>query len=139
MSSPLETATSRPTDPQSLGDLIGDVTKDLSTLMRQEVELAKAELTQSAQRAGRGAGMLGGAAFAVYMVLFFLTIALWWAIGAATGLGWSALIVAAIWALIGVVLAVLGRNELKSIRGLSRTSESLGRIPDALKGNEDSR
>ena len=138
MSTPVETPPGLSTEPASLGDLIGEVTKDLSTLMRQEVELAKAELTQSAQRAGRGAGMFGGAGFAVYMVLLFLTIALWWAIGSGTGLGWSALIVAAIWGVIGVVLFVLGRKELKAIRGLSRTSDSLKKIPDALKGNEDS-
>jgi hypothetical protein len=139
MSTPVETQPGLSTEPASLGDLIGEVTKDLSTLMRQEVELAKAELTQSAQRAGRGAGMFGGAGFAVYMVLLFLTIALWWVIGSGTGLGWSALIVAAIWGVIGAVLFVLGRKELQSVRGLRRTSDSLKKIPDALKGNEDSR
>jgi Putative Actinobacterial Holin-X, holin superfamily III len=139
MSTPVETQSGLPGEPQSLGDLIGEVTKDLSTLMRQEVELAKAEVTQSAQRAGRGAGMLGGAGFAVYMVLLFLTIGLWWALGSGTGLGWSAVIVAAIWGVIGTALFVLGRKELRTIRGLSRTSDSLKKIPDALKGNEDSR
>jgi len=69
-----------------LGDLIGEVTEDLSTLVRQELELAKAELQQSAARAGKGAGMLGGAAVAGYFVLLFASVALWWAIGAATGL-----------------------------------------------------
>lgn len=138
MSAPVETPPGLSGEPQSLGDLIGEVTKDLSTLMRQEVELAKAELTQSAQRAGRSAGMFGGAGFAVYMVVLFLTIALWWAIGSGTGLGWSAVIVAAIWGVVGAVLFVLGRKELQSIRGLRRTSDSLKKIPDALKGNEDS-
>ena len=68
---------------RSLGDLISEVTQDLSTLMRQELELAKAELQQSASRAGKGAGMLGGAAVAGYFVLLFVSIALWWAIGSA--------------------------------------------------------
>ena len=57
---------------RSLGELISEVTGDLSTLMRQELELAKAELQQSASRAGKGAGMLGGAAVAGYFVLLFL-------------------------------------------------------------------
>ncbi|MFN3925443.1 MAG: phage holin family protein, partial [Pseudarthrobacter sp.] len=48
-------------DNTSLGDLLGDVTRDLSTLMRQEVELAKAEAKQSATKAGKGGGMLAGA------------------------------------------------------------------------------
>ena len=121
---------------RSLGELISEVTGDLSTLMRQELELAKAELQQSASRAGKGAGMLGGAGIAGYFVLLFLSIALWWAIGAATGLGWAAVIVAVIWAVIGAVLFVAGRNSLKSVRGIPKTADTVKKIPDALKGNE---
>jgi len=121
---------------RSLGELISEVTGDLSTLMRQELELAKAEVQQSASRAGKGAGMLGGAAVAGYFVLLFLSIALWWAIGAATGLGWSALIVAVIWGIIAAVLAVTGRNSLKSVGGIPKTTSTVKKIPDALKGNE---
>ena len=121
---------------RSLGELISEVTQDLSTLMRQELKLAKAELQQSAARAGKGAGMLGGAAIAGYFVLLFLSVAVWWAIGSATGLGWSALIVAVIWAIIAAVLATVGRNSLKSIRGIPKTADTVKKIPDALKGNE---
>ena len=121
---------------RSLGELISEVTQDLSTLMRQELKLAKAELQQSAARAGKGAGMLGGAAIAGYFVLLFLSVAVWWAIGSVTGLGWSALIVAVIWAIIAAVLATVGRNSLKSIRGIPKTADTVKKIPDALKGNE---
>ncbi len=121
---------------RSLGDLIGEVTQDLSTLMRQELELAKAELQQSATRAGKGAGMLGGAAVAGYFVLLFASIALWWAIGSATGPGWSAVIVAVIWGVVGAVLYAAGRNSLKSVRGIPTTADTVKRIPEALKGNE---
>jgi Putative Actinobacterial Holin-X, holin superfamily III len=123
-------------DDRSLGELISEVTGDLSTLMRQELELAKAELQQSASRAGKGAGMLGGAAVAGYFVLLFASLALWWAIGAATGLGWSALIVAIIWGVIAAVLAVVGRTSLRSVRGIPKTTGTVKKIPDALKGNE---
>jgi len=125
-----------PVGDRSLGELISEVTEDLSTLMRQELELAKAELQQSATRAGKGAGMLGGAAVAGYFVLLFASIALWWAIGGATGLDWSAVIVAVIWGIIGAVLATVGRNSLRSVRGLPRTADTVKKIPDALKGNE---
>jgi len=121
---------------RSLGDLIGEVTQDLSTLMRQELELAKAELQQSASRAGKGAGLLGGAAVAGYFVLLFASVALWWAIGSATGLGWSAVIVAVIWGVVGAVLYTAGRNSLKSVRGIPKTADTVKKIPDALKGNE---
>ena len=125
-----------PVGDRSLGDLISEVTQDLSTLMRQELELAKAELQQTATRAGKGAGMLGGAAVAGYFVLLFVSIALWWAIGSATGLGWSAVIVAVIWGVIGAVLAAMGRKSLRSVRGLPKTADTVKKIPDALKGNE---
>jgi hypothetical protein len=125
-----------PVGDRSLGELISEVTEDLSTLMRQELELAKAELQQSATRAGKGAGMLGGAAVAGYFVLLFASIALWWAIGGATGLDWSAVIVAVIWGIIGAVLATVGRNSLRSVRGLPKTADTVKKIPDALKGNE---
>ncbi|TKV61023.1 phage holin family protein [Nakamurella flava] len=123
---------------RSLGDLISQVTQDLSLLMRQEVALARAELQQSASRAAKGAGMMSGAAVAGYFVLLFLSIALWWLIGAGTGLGWSALIVAVIWGVVGAVLYVTGRKALQSVRGLPRTADTVAKIPDALKGNEDS-
>lgn len=123
----------------SLGELLGEVTSDLSTLMRQELELAKAELKQSAARAGRGAGMLGGAGYAALMAVFFLSVALWWALGYLTGLGWSAVIVAVIWAIIAAVLFVTGRQQLKSVEGAPRTVDSIKRIPDAVKRNEENR
>jgi hypothetical protein len=138
MSSPTDVGSPSPGSigDRSLGDLISEVTQDLSTLMRQELELAKAELQQSAARAGKGAGMLGGAAVAGYFVLLFASIALWWAIGSATGLGWSAVIVAVIWGVIGAVLYAAGRNSLKSVRGIPNTADTVKRIPEALKGNE---
>ena len=80
----------------SVGELLGDISRDISTLMRQEVALAKAEVRESARHAGTGAGLLGGAALGANFVLLFLSLALWWALGegAGLGLGWSALIVA---------------------------------------------
>lgn len=123
----------------SLGDLLGQVTADMSTLMRQEVELAKVELKQSATRAGKGAGMFAGAALAGYFVLLFLSIALWQALGSLIGLGWSGLIVAVIWGIIAAILAMRGRKEMRKIKGMPQTSETLQEIPGTLKPNEDAR
>lgn len=124
-------------DAPSLGERLGDVTRDLSLLMRQEVALAKAEVGQSASRAGKGIGMLVGAALAAYFVLLFLSVALWVALGSQIGYGWSALIVALIWAIIATVLGLLGKKELDKVRGVPRTTETLGKIPNALKGQEE--
>ena len=107
--------------------------------MRQEVELAKSEIRQSAQRAGKGTGLLAGAAVGGHMVLLFLSIALWWGLGNAIGRGWSALVVAVIWAIIAAILASMGRSQLKAVQGLPKTTDTAKKIPDALKGNEDSR
>ncbi|MBX7443287.1 MULTISPECIES: phage holin family protein [unclassified Arthrobacter] len=126
-------------DTASLGELLGDVTRDLSTLMRQEVELAKAEAKQSATRAGKGAGMLAGAGVGGHFVLLFLSLALMFALGALMPLGWAALIVAVIWAITAAVLASIGRKELKEIKGLPQTSETLSEIPPTLKPGEVNR
>ena len=124
----------------SLGDLLGQVTQDMSTLMRQEVELAKVELKQSASRAGKGAGMFGGAAVAGYFVLLFLSVALWYALGTtAIGFGWSAVIVAVIWAIIAAILAARGRSEMKKIKGMPQTAETLQEIPPTMKPSEETR
>jgi hypothetical protein len=121
----------------SLGDRLSNVTRDLSTLMRQEVALAKAEVSESASRAGKGAGLLAGAAVAGFFVLMFLSISLWRALGNEIGYGWSALIVAVIWAIIAAVLAALGKKALDQVRGVPQTTDSLGKIPNALKGQEE--
>lgn len=126
-------------DARSLGEMLSDVTRDISELMRQEVALAKAEVTQSATRAGKGAGMLGGAAVAGHFVLLFLSIAGWWALGNGIGRGWAALIVAVVWAVIAGILALLGRKNLQAVQGLPQTTESVKKIPDAIKGNEETR
>ena len=122
---------------QSLGELVAEVSRDLSTLLRQEVELAKAEAKQSAQRAGKGAGMLAGAGVAGHMVLLFLSVALWWALGAVMGRGWSALVVAAIWAIVAAVLAARGRKELRTVEGMPETTDTLKKIPNAVRGHEE--
>lgn len=135
---------SRPLDPAvppsdvrpSVGELFSDVAEDLSTLMHQEVELAKAELRQSATRAGKGAGLLAGAGFGGYMVLLFASIAAWWGIGDAIGHGWSALIVAAVWLIVAAVLGVMGRREISAVPGVPQTAQTVKKIPDAVRGNE---
>ncbi|WPU11467.1 phage holin family protein [Pseudarthrobacter oxydans] len=126
-------------DNASLGELLGDVTRDLSTLMRQEVELAKAELKQSATKAGKSSGMLAGAGVAGHFVLVFLSLALMFALGALMPLGWAALIVAVVWGITAAVLASIGRKELKQIKGLPQTGETLSEIPPTLKPGEVNR
>ncbi|MBF4567858.1 phage holin family protein [Plantibacter sp. VKM Ac-2880] len=123
----------------SLGDLLGEVSRDISTLMRQEVELAKAEVRESAKRAGTGAGLMGGAGYAALMTVFFLSIALWWALGTLVGNGWSALIVAGVWAIVATILFVVGRSAMQKVKGMPQTIDTVKHIPDTLKKNEENR
>jgi len=121
---------------QSVGQLIGEVTKDLSTLMRQEMELAKVEIKAEVAKAGKGVGMLGGAGFAGYLFVFFLSCAAWWGLANGMDEAWAALIVAAVWGVIAAVLAKTGRATLKQVNPTpERTVETAKEIPSALKGN----
>ncbi len=121
----------------SLGERLGNVTRDLSTLMQQEVALAKAEVKQSTSQLGKGVGLLAGAALGGFFVLLFLSVSLWRAIGNSTGFGWSALIVAVVWLVIAAILGIVGRTELKWVRGVPTTVDTLGKIPNAVKGKEE--
>lgn len=104
------------TDHQSLGSLVGELTSDLSTLMRQEVELAKAELKAEAGKAGKAVGMFGGAGFAGWMVAVFASLALMFALRTLMPIGWAALVVAVLWAVVGAALLMTGRKNLKDVR-----------------------
>ncbi|MGL4173643.1 MAG: phage holin family protein [Actinomycetota bacterium] len=121
----------------SIGQLMSDIGQDLSTLVHQELDLAKAEARKSATQAGRGAGLLAGAATAMQLALVFFSIAAWWAIGTEIGRGWAALIVAATWAALAGGFAFLGKKEMTAMRGLKSTSETVGKIPAALQGREE--
>ncbi|MFF4196762.1 phage holin family protein [Nonomuraea sp. NPDC001831] len=106
--------TAQPEEP-TLGQLVGEIGEDISKLFRQEVELAKIELRQEATKAGKAAGMLGGAGFAGYMIALLVTLAVMFGLGELMGLGWAALVLAVVWAVIGGVLYVNGRNRLRAI------------------------
>jgi hypothetical protein len=121
----------------SLGDLLTGVTADLSTLMRQEIELAKSELRQSAKRAGKGAGLFGGAGYAGLMTVFFLSIAAWWGLGYLVGNALSAIIIAVVFAIVGLVLFLSGRKAFKSVDGAPQTVATIKEFPETLKRNQE--
>jgi hypothetical protein len=119
----------------SVGELMTNVMKDVSTLVRQEVELAKAEVKAEAGKAAKGAGMLGGAGFAGYMVVLFLSLALWQGLANVMDEGWAALVVAGVWVIVGAVLYATGRSAFRRVNPKpERTVETLQQVPDALKG-----
>ena len=122
----------------SLGELVGDISEGLSTLLRQEVALARAEAKQSVSQASKGAGEFGAAALAGWMAVLFLSLAVWeWLSSALESRGWAAVIVMAVWAVIAAVLAAMGKRDFKKMQGLKRTVETSKKVPDALKGHEE--
>jgi len=106
---------------RSVGELIGEVTKDLSTLMRKELELAKVEVKAEATKAGKGAGMLAAAGVTGHLALVFLSLTLMYFLYSLFGgndpadFVWAALIVTILWAVVAAVLASRGRKQLKEV------------------------
>ncbi len=122
---------------ESLGEVFASFSRNLSDLMRQEVQLAKAEAAQSARQGGRGAGMLAGAAVGGFLALLFLSLALMWALGAVMHLGFAAVIVALIWAAVAAALAMSGKKQLENMKGLPQTQDTIGDIPPTLNPNKE--
>jgi uncharacterized membrane protein YqjE len=111
---------------RSLGDLVGEIASDLSQLVRQEIDLAKAEAKEEVTKLGKGAGMLGAAGVAGLLLLLFLSVALMLVLARAMPLDLAALIVAVIWAIAAAVLASMGRRQIKSFQPkLEQTTQTL--------------
>ena len=117
---------SPPAEEDSVTQVLSDLASDVETLFRQETELAKTEMREEATRAGKAAGMLGGAGFAGYLVVIFLSLAGMFALDLVLPSVFAALIVAGVWALIGMALAAVGRQRMRAVSPTpSRTVETL--------------
>lgn len=98
---------------QSTGDLVKQLTQQTSNLVRQEVELAKAELAEKGKQTGVGAGILGGASVLALFGLAALTTAAIAVLAEAMEVWVAALIVAAVYLAVAGILALTGRNRLQ--------------------------
>ena len=116
-------------DERSLGEIVGDVATDLSTLIKQEMELAKTEMKQEAAKAGKGAGLLGGAGLAGFFTLMFLSMTIMWGIAELFDADhpWiGAVIVTILWGIAAAVLGLKGKKELKKANPqLPKTQQTL--------------
>jgi uncharacterized membrane protein YqjE len=97
----------------STGDLFKRLSQQTSELVRKEVDLAKAELTEKGKTAGKGAGMFGGAGLFGLTAFFALTACLIALLGTAMEVWLAALIVTVLYAAVAGVLALIGRRKLK--------------------------
>jgi uncharacterized membrane protein YqjE len=111
---------------QSLGELVGEMTSDLSTLMRKEVELAKLELKEEAQKAGKAAGMLGAGGVSAYFAVLFASFALAWLLNEVMHVALAFLVVAVLYGIAAAVLAKVGRDRLQDVNPVpEQTVETL--------------
>jgi len=119
---------------KSIGELIGEVSDDLTRLFRQEIELAKSEMRTEAGKAGKAAGMLGAAGIGALMTVILLSFALVFALGAVMPLGWASLIVGIVWAVVAAILYAGGRQRLRQVDPMPRrTVETLREDAQWLK------
>lgn len=118
----------------TVGQLVANASKDLSGLVRGELELAKTELKKTAVAAGTGAGMFAAAAFLALLAIILLSIAAAYGL---TALGlhpaWAFLIVAGFYLLIGAVLVFVGMRTFKGAKGPQRAIETSKESVEVLK------
>ena len=113
-------------DGQSLGDLVALAAKDVSQLIRYEIDLAKTELRGDVQRVGLAAGLGGVAAFVACLVLVLLSIALAFGLVALGIWDWAAfLIVAGAYVLFAILALGIAYLKLRRVSGLSKTRKTV--------------
>lgn len=132
---PDQPVSERPIEEVSIGQLIGDISRDLSELMRQEMELAKAEIKAEVSKGAKGAGMLGGAGFAGLLMVVFLSLTAAWGLSEALDHPWLGHgLVMLFWGIVAAVLFLSGRKTLQTVNPKpERTVETVQQIPPALK------
>ncbi len=135
---PKEPAT-LPADQKSLGELFASLSKGLSALIRQEVQLAKTELAEKAgafaRNIGLGAALLGVAAFLGIAAFFVLLLAAIYALSLVLQPWAAALVVAGVLLVIAAIAAVIGLKSLKKAKAPvpQKTIETLKETPQWLK------
>ncbi|CUR62517.1 putative integral membrane transport protein [metagenome] len=119
----------------TLGKLVMDAQRDISTLISKEIELAKSELKVSVKHGGTGIGLFAGAAFLGLLAVIMLSVSIAYFIHwAGLGLHWAFLIVFGLYVLIAALLAFIGIKQVKQVKAPERAIQQGKQIPQALKG-----
>jgi uncharacterized membrane protein YqjE len=99
---------------RGFGELVKELAGQTSTLVRQEIKLAQAELTEQGKTAGRGAGFYAGAAVAAVLMLGALTALIIVVLDSFLGLWLAILIATVLWGVVAAVLAQAGRSSMRA-------------------------
>ena len=121
----------------TIGKLVTDASRDISTLISKEIELAKSELKVSVLAGGIGAAMFAAAAFLMVLAVIMFSVALGFFInwnGHGLGLHWAFLIVFGLYLLLAVLLIFVGVRKMKQIKAPAKTIAQGREIPKALRG-----
>lgn len=124
------------TDP-TIGRLVADASRDISTLISKEIELAKSELKISAKFGGVGVGLFAAAAFIAVLAIIMLSVALAYFIhwnGSGLDLHWAFLIVFGFYLLLAGGMVFAGVRSVKRVKAPERAIKQGKEIPRALKG-----
>ncbi|PVG82401.1 phage holin family protein [Nocardioides gansuensis] len=125
------------TDP-TIGALVVDASRDISTLISKEIQLAKSELKVSFKHGGTGLGLFAAAGFLAVLAIIMLSVAIAYLIhwnGSGLDLHWAFLIVFAFYLLVAGLLAYIGFRQVKQVKGPERAMAQGREIPRALKGH----
>ena len=121
----------------TIGRLVHDASRDISTLVQKEIQLAKSELKVSVKAGGTGLGLFAGATFLLVLAIIMLSVAFAYFInwnGDGLALQWAFTIVFVFYVLLAALLGYLGVRKVKQVRAPERAIEQGREIPNALKG-----
>jgi Na+/melibiose symporter-like transporter len=124
-------------DDRSVGQLLGDVTRELQALVRKELELARAETKEELQRAGAAGKRFGVAGLAGYLAVVMLSFAAAWALTAVMPTGWAFFAVGVVLAAVAAAMALQGRRRLRDFHPVPQeTAETLKEDVQWLKSRK---
>lgn len=121
------------TDERTIGALVADASRDLSSLVQSEIALAKSELRVSVKNLGLGGGLLAAAGFLAVLMVILGSFAIAYFIAWALPVAYAFLIVAGFYFLLTVILVLIGISRLKKIRPPEQTIATSKQLPEAFK------
>ncbi|NYD43624.1 phage holin family protein [Nocardioides panaciterrulae] len=133
----VSTPESTPEEEPTIGRLVTDASRDISSLISKEIQLAKSELKVSLKAGGTGVGLFAAAGFLLVLAVIMLSVAIAYFInwnGQGLALHWAFLIVFGFYALLAALLVFVGVRKVKQVRAPERAISQGKEIPRALKG-----